>query len=156
MAGLVWVIRKLHYIIESNRLAPVTIFTDYSLLVSISKKSNLTSTVSIEKLNLRLVRVAKYFLRFQLDIQYKPGKANFVSDALSRLATVNNEKKSDTKDSNKGELDALFAGNTSPDESIREEFYIDFNENYIFTATLVEIEPAFKKQFLDGYEADKR
>jgi hypothetical protein len=80
---------------------------------------------------------------------------NFISNILSYLVTINNKKKSDTKDSNKGELDALFIGNISLDESIREEFYIDFNENYIFIATLIEIEPAFKKQFLNRYKADK-
>ena len=33
---------------------------------------------------------------------------------------------------------------------------MDFNENYIFTATLIKIELAFKKQFINGYELDKR
>jgi hypothetical protein len=70
---------------------------------------------------------------------------NFIPNTLSRLVIINNKKKSDTKDSNKGELDTLFIGNISLDESIREEFYTDFNENYIFIATLIKIELAFKK-----------
>jgi hypothetical protein len=74
---------------------------------------------------------------------------------LSRLVTINNEKKSNTKNSNKRELDTLFIGNTSPDKSIRKEFYMDFNKNYIFIATLIEIKPAFKKQFLNRYKANK-
>jgi hypothetical protein len=90
-----------------------------------------------------------------LDIRHKPGKANFVPDTLSRLATVDDEKKS-VKLYEDRELDALFAGNVSPNEFIRGEFYTDFNENYTFTATLVEIELAFKKQFINGYETDKR
>jgi hypothetical protein len=67
-----------------------------------------------------------------------------VPDALSRLAIVDDEKKS-VKLYEDRELDTLFAGNVSPDEFIRGEFYTDFNENYVFTATLVKIELTFKK-----------
>jgi hypothetical protein len=80
---------------------------------------------------------------------------NFISNTLSHLVTVNNKKKSDTNNSNKRKLDILFIENTSPDKSIREEFYMDFNKNYIFIATLIKIEPAFKKQFLNRYKANK-
>ena len=64
---------------------------------------------------------------------------------MNYLVTINNKKKSNTKDSNKGELDILFTGNISSDKSIWEEFYTDFNKNYIFIAILIEIELAFKK-----------
>ena len=90
-----------------------------------------------------------------MDIWYKPGKANFISNTLSRLVTINNKKKSNIKNSNKRKLDTLFIGNISLDESIRKEFYIDFNKNYIFIAILIKIELAFKKQFLNRYKANK-
>jgi hypothetical protein len=67
-----------------------------------------------------------------------------VLDTLSRLTIVDDEKKS-VKLYKDRELDTLFAGNVSLDEFIRGEFYIDFNENYIFTATLIKIKLAFKK-----------
>jgi hypothetical protein len=70
---------------------------------------------------------------------------NFISNTLSYLVTINNKKKSDIKDSNKRELDTLFIGNISLDKSIRKEFYMNFNKNYIFIATLIKIELAFKK-----------
>jgi hypothetical protein len=70
---------------------------------------------------------------------------NFIPNTLSHLVTINNKKKSNIKDSNKGELDALFIGNISLDKSIREEFYMDFNKNYTFIATFIKIESAFKK-----------
>jgi hypothetical protein len=107
MTGLVWVVRKIRHSTESNKIPPVTIFMDHSSLVSISKKSSITSTVPTEKLNLRLVRAGEYLSHFQLDICHKPGKANFVPDALSRLATLEEEKKARATNKSDGELDVF-------------------------------------------------
>ena len=74
--------------IELNKVPPITIFIDHVLLIGILKKSNLATIVSIDKLNLRLVRAREYLSRFLLLIRHKPGKANFVPDALSCLPIV--------------------------------------------------------------------
>jgi len=132
---------------------PITIFTDHASLVSISKKSNLTTTVSTDKLNLRLVCAGEYLSRFLLLIRHKPGKANFVPDALSRLPTVDDPKPEaiDSKvrtSLTEGELDALFACNAFTDEMARSEVYNEFNKHYAFAATLIEIAPDFKEKFI--------
>ena len=73
-------------------MPPIIIFIDYALLVGILKKSNLTTTVSIDKLNLRLIRAGEYLSRFPLLIRHKPRKANFMLDTLSCLPIVDNPK----------------------------------------------------------------
>jgi hypothetical protein len=87
-AGLIWVIRKTRHLIESSAAPPVIVFTDHGAIVGIAKQSDITTTVSTERLNLRLVRALEYISRFPLDIRHKPGKSHIVPDALSRLSTI--------------------------------------------------------------------
>lgn len=55
VAGVVWVVKKTRHLIELLLKPPVVIYTDYSVAVPISKQTSL-KTISIDKLNLRLVR----------------------------------------------------------------------------------------------------
>lgn len=84
VAGIVWVIRKIRHLVESTEVPPVVVFTDHSAAVPISRQTTLT-TSSTDKLNLRLVRASQYLSGFNLSVRHKPGKANVVPDALSRL-----------------------------------------------------------------------
>ena len=72
--------------IESSQ-HPVRIYTDHGASLVISLQTTL-HTMSTERSNLRLVRASEYIQRFNLDIRHKPGKANTVPDALSRLANT--------------------------------------------------------------------
>ena len=81
--GLVWVIRKLRYMVESSELL-VIVFTDHSSTCQIARQTSL-DTVSIEKLNFKLVRFSEFLQRFRLDVRYRSGVSNIILDALSRL-----------------------------------------------------------------------
>ena len=131
----------------------ITIFTNYALLVSILKKSNLTTIISINKLNLHLVRAKEYLFRFLLLIRHKLSKANFVLDALSKLPIVDNLKP-EAIDNRvrtsliKGELNTLFAYNAFINKIARSKVYNKFNKYYAFATTFIKIAPDFKEKFI--------
>lgn len=55
-AALVWVVRKMRHMIETSGQTKTTvIFTDHSATTTIAKQTHLTTTVNIDKLNLRLI-----------------------------------------------------------------------------------------------------
>jgi hypothetical protein len=62
--AFVWVLKKLKHLIEGSRIQPVIIYTDHSAICRLPKKSDLTSTTSTEKTNLRLVLAAEFIARF--------------------------------------------------------------------------------------------
>ena len=84
IAGIVWVVRKIRHMIESSKIPLTIIYTDYSAAIPISKQTSLTS-LSTDKLNLRLIRASQYLSQFNLELRHKSGKENTVPDALSRL-----------------------------------------------------------------------
>jgi hypothetical protein len=132
----------------------ITIFTNYALLVSILKKSNLTIIISINKLNLYLVYIKEYLSKFPLLIRHKLSKANFVLNALSKLLIVDNLKPEAINSiirislTKEGELDALFACNAFINKIARNKVYNKFNKYYTFIATLIKIMPDFKEKFI--------
>lgn len=103
VAGIVWVVKKVRHMIESNRKPPTIIYTDHSAAVPISKQTTLNTT-STDKLNLRLVRASQYLSSFNLELRHKAGKSNTVPDALSRLPQAAKDRASDRSE---GVLDAL-------------------------------------------------
>ena len=44
-------------------------------------------SVNSDKLNKRLIRASQYLSQFKMEIKHKPGRANIIPDALSRLAS---------------------------------------------------------------------
>jgi hypothetical protein len=142
-------------LIKSNKVLLITIFTDYALLVSILKKSNLTIIIFINKLNLHLIRAREYLFRFPLLIRYKLSKANFVLDALSRLLIVDDLilRVEDAiiallTNIREGELDTLFACNAFINKIAYSKVYNKFNKYYTFATTLIKIAPDFKEKFI--------
>jgi hypothetical protein len=111
------------------------VFTNHSSLCNISKQSDIATTTSTQKLNLRLVLASEYLSRFNLDVHHKPGKANVILDTLSRLST--GTKEGDRSDDRLGELDVL-------------------SEAYYYTVTLVKIDPTFKKSIVNSYSTDPK
>jgi hypothetical protein len=131
----------------------ITIFTNYALLVSILKKSNLITIIFINKLNLHLVRAKKYLFKFLLLIRHKLSKANFVLNTLSKLPIIDDPKPEAINSivkislTKEGELNALFACNAFIDKIARNKVYNEFNKYYAFIATLIKIAPDFKEKF---------
>ena len=132
VAGIVWVVKKIRHMIESNRKPPVIVYTDHSAAVPISKQTSLNTT-STDKLNLRLVRASQYLSAFNLELRHKAGKSNTVPDALSRLPQAIEP----ASDQSEGVLDALHAEPVA-----------------IYHATLVEMSDDFKQRLKQGYLED--
>ena len=126
LAGLVWMLHKTRHLIEASQ-HPTVVYTDHGAALGIAKQVTL-STSSTDKLNLRLVRASDYIQRFRLDIRHKPGRLHVVPDALSRLATTNEDPTMQNKD--EGELDVLF------------------------TTSLVELSQDFRDLLADQYAKD--
>ena len=126
MAGIVWVVKKIRHLIEAS-VKTTIVYTDHAAAVGIVRQSSMNTT-STEKLNLRLIRASEYLQRFRLKIRHKSGKANVVSDALSRLAS--RSYRSET------------------DESI-----LDTVED--FPVSVITVSKAFRRRLLDGYQESR-
>jgi hypothetical protein len=88
-------------------------------------------------------------------ICYKPGKANFVLDALSRLLIIDDLKLrvenaivAPLTNIREGELNTLFAYNAFTNKIACNKVYNKFNKHYTFIATLIKIAPDFKEKFI--------
>lgn len=123
MAGIVWVVKKIRHLIEASA-KPTIIYTDHSAAISIVRQSSMNTT-STEKLNLRLIRASEYLQRFRIELRHKPGKANVVPDALSRLAS--RSYRSETDESILDSIDA-------------------------FPVSLITVSEAFRRRLLEGYK----
>ena len=127
IAGFVWVIKKLKYLVESSR-TKIIIQTDHNAILNIMQQLSITSTSSTMRINVCLVRAFQFLRQFRLVVRHKPGKEHIIPDLLSRLASANNT----FQDDEYLELDSLFA----------------------YHITLVEINPDLVKRILDGYAVD--
>ena len=101
IAGFVWVIKKVRYLVELSK-HKVVIQTDHSAILDIMKQTLLVTTSTV-RANVRLIRASQFLRQFQLDVRYKPGKEHIIPDALLRLASTN----TGSLDKEHGELDAL-------------------------------------------------
>lgn len=135
VAGLVWTIRKIRHMVESSE-QPTRIYTDHATTLGIVKQTSL-NTVSMEKLNLRLIRASGYLQRFRLDVRYKPGRTHYAPDALSRLASRETKRQQDNHE-----------------EGILDTLHVITIESWALATSIVELSEDFKKRLNDGYEAD--
>src|ERR1019366_10195565 len=101
--GVVWALRKLAHFVRNTRAGHVIVLIDHAPVVGISKQSDITRTVSLNKLNLKLVRTSQFIDTLLVTIIYKAGKSNIVPDGLSRLSITN-----DSPYLSNAELNALF------------------------------------------------
>ncbi len=101
IADIVFIIRKIRHMIESFKKLTI-LFTDHESALRIVKQTFLIISF-IDRLNLRLIRAFEYIQRFNIVIKHKFDKQHIVLDALSRLASNNNEFVSDVR-----ELNVLF------------------------------------------------
>jgi len=97
IAGLCWVIAKTRHMIEPSNF-PTVVYTDHSAILQIATQTSMNTT-SLVRMNTRHIRSSEYLSRFRLEVRHKPGKANVVPDALSRLPAVNNNSNQQDRDS---------------------------------------------------------
>ena len=70
----------------------VVVLTDHAATKGIVEKSPFTTT-STERSNYRLIYVAIYLSKYNLQIYHLPGRLNFVLDILSRLKALQDKPK---------------------------------------------------------------
>jgi len=143
VAELVWVLKKTRHLIEAAEQSTI-MYTDHAAAVEIEHQFSLNTT-AVEKLNLRLVRASEYLQRFQLKIQYKPGKTNIIPDALSRLPSSNNVH------------ERLASREYQPesDESILEALQADVS-TATYAETLVKVSPELQQRLKNNYTKEPR
>ena len=101
IVDFVWVFKKIKHMIEfSTKIIlytnhdvismKIVIYIDHVVIINIIKQFNFTIS-STNKLNLRLVRVSKFFNKFDLNIRHKLEKKHVIFDVFSRLINVNHE-----------------------------------------------------------------
>ncbi len=135
IANIVFIIRKIRHMIESFKKL-IILFTNHESAVSIVKQISL-SIISTDRLNLRLIRVFEYIQRFNVIIKHKFDKQHIVSDALSRLASENDENVFDSE-----ELNALIAE--------------IMNLNALFIIILVEMSDEFRIKIISEYFSNSK
>ena len=130
---LVQVVKKLCMMIHSSNHL-VVVLTDYVATKGIVEKSPFTTT-SIEHSNHRLIYVAIYLSKYNLQIYYLPRRLNFVLDILSRLKVLQDKPK-DPK-----EIAVVNSDNV-------------VLNNIFFVYMEVQIDKHLKQQFAEGYQKD--
>ncbi len=98
-------------------------------------------TLSISKLNMKLIKASTYLLQFRLDIKYRSEKFNIISNALSRLLVTKN---------------ISFQKTLNIDVNL-EHFELEMNSSendrvYVYVTALVEMFRNFKFKFQDEYK----
>ena len=86
---IIWIIRKICYLIKFNECSSIIVYIDHFVVVLISRQINLI-TFNIDKLNLRFVRILQYLSNFNLVVKYKFDKFNIILDAFSRFQNDTN------------------------------------------------------------------
>ena len=100
---IVWILRKIRHLLDFSLTKSFVIFINHDAVLEITKQISMT-IVSIDKLNLHLVKAFDYIQRFELKIRHKFDKQHIVLDALFRLVNIN----IDVASIDESELDALF------------------------------------------------
>ncbi len=142
IVDVVWVVRQVRHMIEFMKRPSITVYTDHSATISIARQISLFF-FNTDKLNLRLVRVSQYLFTFELNIRYKSGNKNLISDALSRLLR-----------------ERSFENASSIEiEEILETLHTavkDLDCTYVFAVFLIEMSANFRQRLLETMNTDKR
>ena len=124
---IVWIFKKIKHIVEisSNK---IIMYIDHELILNIIIQITI-KTISINKFNLRFVRVSNYIQRFNFDIRHKFNKQHIIFDVLSRLIN-DNVNASIVKNVDENEFDVLFIIS-----------FVEMNEN-------------FRNQIIENYKSN--
>ena len=101
------------------------VYTNHEATLKIFKQTTLT-TFSIDKLNLRIVRVFNNIQKFHFIIRHKSEKRHIISDAFSRLLTTK------SFDSN----------------------YVNEELKVLFVTSMIKMNSDLKKRLLNKYVSD--
>jgi hypothetical protein len=129
----------------------ITIFTDYLATLSITNQT-LLQTILLKKLNLCLILVSQFIQHFNIKLLHKPGKKNIIIDALSYLPSQNYELKAENLDT----LNIVGAFNRELTSNKDNPDILAVDLSLIYTITLAEISPKFKRKLLKEYKIDIR
>ena len=119
--------KKTKHIVEISSNKTI-VYIDHEFALDIVNQTTIT-TISIDKFNLRFVRVSNYIQRFNFDIRHKSNKQHIVFDVLSRLIN-DNINASMIKNFNENEFDVLF------------------------TISLIEMKKNFRNRIFDDYKTN--
>jgi hypothetical protein len=92
MIEVVWIVKKIRYLIKNSRKSLKIIFIDHSTIAEIIKQISLTFS-NTNKLNLRLVKASQYLFALFIEIRVKLEKFHVISNALFRLFFIMNKNK---------------------------------------------------------------
>ena len=121
IADLIWVLKKIKHLIESSKTFDI-VYIDHETTLTIAKQTSFT-TFSIDKLNLRLIRISEYIQRFDLTIKHKSEILHVMLDTLSRLFTMTLSDKQIQKNVDEKKLNVLFTiSMTQMNEEFRQQF----------------------------------
>ena len=134
MTALIWIVKKVKHLIESFKFF-VIIQIDHSTTIDICRQKLIIFTNSFIRSNIRLVRASQYLSQFSLDVRHKSKKNNIVSDALSRLKSID---------------DSIPGVEYSEFDALHAFVYNTFSYN----TTLVKISDDFKKRIVREYIDD--
>ena len=127
IANIVWILKKIRHIIEIS-FDKTIVYIDHDSALDIVAQTTMT-IISIDKLNLRLIRAFDYIQRFNLNIRHKFDKQHIVSDALSRLVSDNINASID-RNHDENELNAFFTVSlVKMDEVFRNRILKDYKKN---------------------------
>lgn len=102
----IWIVKNVRHLIKSFKYK-VIIQTNYLIIISIVKQCSIVFTISIIRINLKLVWALQYLCQFNLNICYKLDKDNIVLDILFWPMSANTRKLLPTHN----KLNILFAIN---------------------------------------------
>ena len=85
IVDLIWFMQRIKYIIKVSIKLFVIVYTNYFVIVFIIQQIKLLF-LSIDKLNLCLIRVSIYLLQFSLKVKHKSNSQHIISNTLSRLS----------------------------------------------------------------------
>lgn len=143
VADIVWIIKRVHHLIDFTDISSIIIYINHSTAISISRQISFF-TSSINKLNLKLMCISQYLLNFNIVIRHKVEKMNVVSDALSclkiniALNTLNKTKI----------LDVLYKHSVEILSLMNVKFQL------VFHVTLMKIKNEFKTRLKNEYKTD--
>ena len=89
LVDIIWIFKKIRHMIESSSIF-IIIYIDHDIALKIVKQITFIIS-SINKLNLRLIKIFNYVQRFNLKIRYKFEIQHVIFDVFSRFANLNIE-----------------------------------------------------------------
>ena len=87
MTELIWIVKRIRHIIK-NAKKTIVILIDHAVNALTVKQTTLNNE-NTDKFNLRLIWAFAYFSQLNIDVKYKADKTNIISNALSKLSSIN-------------------------------------------------------------------